>query len=556
MKKGGMKLTLEQLFPLFNNGKNLLSDFITLRKKYTYTYDFEDEEIKVLIDKLTKSLDSFLKYIVLLYQYNNFNKKLDKYVFEMESLKILEENKYITSNVIDEMDKFDERDFTFFFKFFELVLGDEYNTVFRVIENHVMSELSRKKFINEKIPNHLKFFFITNNFSKKRVNELLNEEENKKYLGKLREVKSESNDVFVKINNVVRKFDKLDEEDIDSLYELVIGFYLYCSFVNKNDYKLKIDDDDFCYWYNVKKYSALIKKDLNELNTIKETYTDNMFLPFVLKNYLSVEDLLKYKELDIKKNVLKFFLENDVPYATYQYLADRKFNEISMMNTITLNGSNYENYKVDDKYFSLLPYLNVSSIKKLTPRVLDYLLDVKDHFIKVFNGKYYEMYFEAFIKILKIKDINNYLEIIKRMDFEQVKIFDTINRYLGDKVEVSSDIIATNVMDNINMFIDDEEGVLDKMPIMLSADNNRAILTELLDNGLNIDDIKLLDGTIFCYPAEFVSKVLRIMKGREVDIFMDKKLNPNVIKYITQLIHKQTNYELPPIIIYRPENNK
>ena len=65
--------------------------------------------------------------------------------------------------------------------------------------------------------------------------------------------------------------------------------------------------------------------------------------------------------------------------------------------------------------------------------------------------------------------------------------------------------------------------------------------------------MEYLDGTIFCYPNEIVLNVFKILKQKEVDVIINNKLNANVIKYVTQMIQKQMNYEFPAPIIYRPE---
>ncbi len=555
MEKGRINLSLDELKPLFDKGKLLISEFIQMRKKHTYAYDFEDNEIKDLINKLTKSFDYFLKYIILLHQYNEYNNRFNNYIFEPEVIKYFADNKIITPNAVEQLDKFDELNFIYLYKYIEMVYYDDYEKINKIIENHVIIDLARKKYIKEDISKVEKFFLITNSFDKNRVFNLYNKEENEKFLSKSKEVKTESNDVIVKINNIIKKLDNLTEDDIDDLYEIVIGIYIFCSFVNKNNYKFSFNVKDYCYNYNVKQYCVLINKTIKDINVIFDNFKDTMFIPFVLKNTLSIEDILKYKNIDMKKETLKFFLVNNTPFDTYNYLINKNFTEKEVMNIITLNGNDYSKFNVSEKYYSLIPYIDLISISKLTDRVLDYLLEVKSRFVELFKGKYYEIYFEGFLKILKIHGIVKYVDLIKKMDFEQVRIFDTINRYLGMD-EIESDTIALNVIDNIKGYIDDEEEIINKIPIMLDYENNKIILTEFLSNGLNIDNMKYFDGTVFCYPSKYVLQVIKVMKNNNVDIMIDNKLNPNFIKYVTQLIHKQTRYELPPLIIYRPNEEK
>ena len=118
---------------------------------------------------------------------------------------------------------------------------------------------------------------------------------------------------------------------------------------------------------------------------------------------------------------------------------------------------------------------------------------------------------------------------------------------------MTSDDMVKNVLDNIEAY-DGQDDVINKIPLMLSFENNKIILDSLLENELNEENMKYLDGTIFCYPSDFVLRVFKMLRGKEIDVIIDNKLNANVIKYTSQLIQKQMSYEFPPQIIYRKEH--
>ena len=120
--------------------------------------------------------------------------------------------------------------------------------------------------------------------------------------------------------------------------------------------------------------------------------------------------------------------------------------------------------------------------------------------------------------------------------------------------KLKSDDIIENVLTNIKVFNEDTD-ILSKIPIMLDANNNKEIYNALLDNGMEVEKIDLIDGTVFCYNYKYVIKVLNILKEKEIDIIIEDKLNPNIIRYITQMIHKETTNKLAPMILYRPNKN-
>ena len=118
---------------------------------------------------------------------------------------------------------------------------------------------------------------------------------------------------------------------------------------------------------------------------------------------------------------------------------------------------------------------------------------------------------------------------------------------------MTSDDIARNVSENIEMYENaDSEDLIYKIPLMLDAANSGIILDELKSNGLDVEHIEHLDSTIFCYPSTYVIQVIKILKSSNVDIILENKLNPNMIKYITQIIQNQMRYDFPPPIIRRP----
>ena len=553
MEEGYKKITIDEVISCLKNANLSLSEYNNLRKRYTRVFDFDDDEFAELKSKITSAFTNYLKYIILSHQYMEFNGKLEGYIYEENSLQYLVKNKIIKDFVIDELDKFDEKDYPFYYKFIELVYEKDYENIEKCILNNINIKLSIKKYENIDIPNYLKFFLITNNFSKKRLEDLLNEEEKDKYMTLEMEVISETNDKFSSVSSVQRKPNKIDEKNLDDFYKLVDGIkvYSYFLYTNRNSFNFNLEDK--YYLFNINNYSTIINKSKEDINELLKYYKDTYMISYALKNELSISDIITYSSLDLKNDLLIFLFVNSVSIENYNYLKDSGFNDELVKKIVNINGNDYTKYNnVKEKYFELLPYLSYETINNLNDDYGEYLLNKKNEISKLFQNKNYEEYYFGFVKILQKEEVKDYLDLIKNTDFEQLKIYDNLSRYTRHENSLTSDDMVNNVLANIDGF-EGNINILHKIPIMLDNNNNQIILDALVEYGLNKDDMEYLDGTIFCYPNEIVLNVFKILKQKEVDVIINNKLNANVIKYVTQMIQKQMNYEFPAPIIYRPE---
>ena len=546
------ELTTEFVLSYLLNANNSLTNYIELRKKYPRIFDFDDEEFSKLKSSLIDAILNYSKYIVYLHELNDFS-DLKKDITEAESLDILVKKDFIKPYIIDELNKIDEKNQTYYFRFIELVFDKDYANLELTTRNNLCIHSTKNKFLNENISNAERLFLITNSYDKKHLEDLLTESEKDKYLSLSMEAISEANDKYSKVSDVESKLEKINEDNIENLYELVKGFRIYCSFIFQNNNSFNFDINKSLYIYNVKKYSHMVNKTKEDIDTLLKYYKNQDTLAYALKNELSVEDLINYSKLKLHPNILEFLLVHNVSFNEYSYLKDKGFNDVLITMTVDTNGSDYTKYNVDEKYFCLLPYLSVKVISSFSAEVGAYLLKKLNEIKEVFNDIHYEEYFLGYIKVLKIPNIKDYLKLLTHMDFEQVKIYDNIARYTRDNNRMTSDDIARNVSENIEMYENSEsEDLIYKIPLMLDAANSGIILDELKNNGLDIEHIEHLDSTVFCYPSTYVIQVIKILKGSNVDIILENKLNPNVIKYITQVIQNQMRYDFPPPVMRRP----
>ena len=546
------ELNIDNVLSFLLEANNSLTSYIDLRKKYPRIFDFDDEEFSKLKSSLINALLNYSKYIVYLHELNDFN-DLKNDITDIESLNELVKKDFIKPYIIDELNKIEEKDQLYYFRFIELVFDKDYANLELTTRNNLCIHSTKYKYLNEKISDVEKFFLITNSYDKKSLEELLTENEKEKYLSLSMEAISEANDKYSRVSNVESKLNKIDEDNIEHLYELVKGFKIYCSFIFKNNNSFNFDINWYLYIYNIKKYCYMINKKTEDIDVLLKYYKNHETLVYALKNELGVEDLTLYSKLKLQPLVLEFLLVHNVSYKEYTYLQSKGFNDVLITMIVELNGSDYTKFNVKEKYYCLLPYLSITVINSFTDEVGDYLLKKLNEIKEVFNDLHYEEYFLGYIKILRISNIKDYLKLLTHLDFEQVKIYDNIARYTKDNNRMTSDDIARNVSENIEMYENaDSEDLIYKIPLMLDAANSGIILDELKSNGLDVEHIEHLDSTIFCYPSTYVIQVIKILKSSNVDIILENKLNPNMIKYITQIIQNQMRYDFPPPIIRRP----
>lgn len=564
-KKGEtfLELNLEDAVSFFNHAEELIYKYLELDE------EVEDEDKYKLIGEIVENL---LKYIITLHQYRDFNGKLKNYLYEFEVLDELDEKEIITPKMYEDLKKYTEGEYedynltkyAYLYKLIDLMFYENtFDIIYKTLKNQIALSLAKKKYLdNEDINNYDKFMLITNSFNKVNLRELLNEEGKGEFKSLVSEVKNKRTGIQDKyrmfagnINNPKTDIYSYETEDV---FILVLVLYKYCRYIHENNDDFNINYIETFYWGNVYKMRSLINRseeDIRKIMSVDKYKNDTLLASYLFQSNISVDDMIEYskiEELNIKN--LEFMFTNNVSLDTYNELRQKGFSIEEVIKIISINGNNYEEYKVDENRFGLLPYLKISMINGIDEKVSNYFLYRKKELMKLFDNKNYEEYFNAFVSLFQKEELNGLNEILENLDFEQLKIYDNIDKYLRKNKKLKSDDIIENVLTNIKVFNEDTD-ILSKIPIMLDANNNKEIYNALLDNGMEVEKIDLIDGTVFCYNYKYVIKVLNILKEKEIDIIIEDKLNPNIIRYITQMIHKETTNKLAPMILYRPNKN-
>ncbi|MBR4178672.1 MAG: hypothetical protein IKR57_04935 [Bacilli bacterium] len=563
-KKGEtfLELNLEDAVSFFNHAQELIKEYIESSE--------DDDEIRY--KQIGDIVENLLKYIITLHQFREYNGKLKGHLYDYEEIDELLEKEIITPKMHEDLKKYNEGEFedfnlskyAFLYKLIDLMFYENtFDIIYKTLKNQIATSLGKKKYLdNEDMNIYDRFMLITNSFNKVNLKELLNEEGKGEYKALVSEVKNKRTGIQDRYRmfagNLSNPKTDIYGYEVEDLFSLVLVLNKYCKYIHNNNDDFNFNYIETFYWENVDKMKSLINRSEEEIRLIKSITKyrkDTLLSSYLFQSSISADDIFGYSKLDELNNKdLEFMFVNNVSFDTYSKLREKGFSIDEVIKIVTLNGNEYDNYKVNENRFDLLPYLKIPIINGIDDNVSNYFLNKKKELMKLFDNKNYEEYFSAFITLFQKEEVNGLFEILENLDFEQLKIYDNLDKYLRKNEKLSCDDIIENVISNIKMFNEDTD-ILSKIPIMLDAVNNKEIYNALLDNGLEEDKIEYIDGTIFCYNNKYVIKVFNILKEKEIDVLINDKLNPNIIRYVTQMIHKETTNKLAPMIMYRPNKH-
>ena len=556
-----IELNLEDVISFFNHAQNKIYEYLKVDE------DDTDKRYKLL----GEATENLLKYIISLHQLRDYNGKFKNYLYDFAVLDELLASGIIDQKTFEDLKKFSEGEYedynlsmyAYLYKLIDILFYENtFDIIYETLKNQIALSLAEKKYLDkEDINIYDKFMLITNSFNKANLKELLDEDGKSVFKSLVTEVMSKKTGVQDRYRmfagNLNNPKTDIFSYEIEDIAILIFILYKYCKYIHDNNDNFDFDYIENFYWDNVNKMKELINRseeDINRIMAIERYKKDTLLASYLFQSSISVDDIEKYSKIEeLNDKNLKFMFIKNVDLETYNRLRKQGFSIDEIIKIVNLNGNKYDNYNVDNKRMELLPYLSVEVINKLSEEESNYYLSKLHELKKLFDNKSYEEYFSAFVSLLQDEETKVYSELIKSVDFEQLKIYDNIDKYLRKNQKLKKNQIIENVVSNIKTFNENTD-ILGKLPILLDSLNNKEIYTALTDNGLKEDFIEHLDGTIFCYNNKYVLKVINILKEKGIDIFIEHKLNPNIIRYITQMIHKETSNQLAPMILYRPNN--
>lgn len=559
------ELSIDDINKQYNNGVLIFNNLLTFIKENSSNLDNNiRKEISI---KLNEMGSSFLKYMFLLHQYKDYYNLLNNYIYEIDSIKALIDRGEIEESFYETISGYENGDYDdlvfydlgYLIKVFEKLFKKDYDKIIKVFENEVTVSHTYEKIKNIDMSDNLKYITLTNILNKNNIDYLFDKDNNKQYKSVINEILSnvidDVDNFKILIGSLNDKKKELDDYNLNEVFKFVTSCFIYSECIKKkNDFN--IDLNNIYYWKNCKKYVDLSYKNISDIEILmndKRFSDDSLLSSFAFESKLDISDIISYSKIkELKLDELELLYTNNISMDFYNKLLNKNFDKNLIIKTIKLNGNNYENYNVNEKYFELLPYLNYQNINTFNTNDLDYLIDFKSKLSKMFNGKNYEIYFDAYVKLYNTR--NEYeFNIIDLIDMESMFIDSNIRRYLRTTIEDSEEYVQ-NVSNNIDLFSSNTD-VLFKVPILLNSENNKLVLDLLIDNGLDVGELDNFDSTIMCYPNELVKEVIKIMKKHNVDIIINNSVNDNLLTYVSQIMQKKMAYEFPPMIVHRNINN-
>ena len=73
------------------------------------------------------------------------------------------------------------------------------------------------------------------------------------------------------------------------------------------------------------------------------------------------------------------------------------------------------------------------------------------------------------------------------------------------------------------------------MPLMLDLEDNLHILDVLVRNGLDVNDLRGLDTTIFCFPTKLVDVIEKIFLEFNIPLIKNNNVNPDILEVINMI---------------------
>lgn len=194
------------------------------------------------------------------------------------------------------------------------------------------------------------------------------------------------------------------------------------------------------------------------------------------------------------------------------------------------------------RILSLLEHISEKSVFELMkyPDLLSFFIN--DFYINV-NKSSYQYNDRLFKGLLDIQEVRDNPNSWYGLDIDQLEVYygisqvllnNPLNDSIINKRNYYMDTITQNIKDNIDYFKYNPK-MLCVMPLMLDFDDNKYILDLLIRNGLNLDNLRGFDSTIFCLPTKLVDVIEHIFISSGIPLIVGNKVNPSVISIISSI---------------------
>jgi len=332
---------------------------------------------------------------------------------------------------------------------------------------------------------------------------------------------------YTMINNT--KSTRFEDVEIKQIYENIKISSNYDSLVN-------------CFFYSDLSFDEIIEL-LNSYEIDEKDYPD------IFIKSLNLETIRYFRQIGI------------ADYEEMGYMLERKTitPQIRLNNAVEKKLYNLKEYKQLVKKYKAENNLKVLNLLNLMSEdMLDVLInypDTLDFFTNEFSQNVdkisYNYNMKIFKSLLNIEQLQQNPNAWYGLDTDQLLIYktvaiallnDEINFDLVNKSSLYLDTIIENIKENIEQFKENQK-LLCIMPLMLDSEENKNKLDILVNNGLDIENLRGFDSTILCFPLKLVELIEKLFKLNKIPLIINNQINPLSI-FIIGMIQKNHQMDI------------
>ncbi len=387
----------------------------------------------------------------------------------------------------------------------------------------------------------------------------------------------ESGDIFTRLRYYSNNpFDKT--YNIDEIYDVVTNVISFIKTVHLYEEELNFDPEIAFSYYKLNENPNLSKFSLEEISKIYshpkiKNNVDNIMDSIFYSNDMSFKEVMEILDSDDlfeKNSVINSYttiFTNSLTLEKIKYFRSIGIDDYEQM-AGELMPNPFKVYSLEeykelrrvleaDKYPGILlltQRFSIQSINKLKkfPNLLNFFICEFNSNVNIFSYRFKDSFIDMFLSIDEILDNPN---AWYGLDTDQLKIYYDIsnvllkepaNNEIINRINYDFDTIKENIKNNIEYFKDDQK-MLCVMPLMLDCEDNQKILNILVKNGLNTNDLKGFDSTIFCFPLKLVELIEKIFALNNIPLIVNNKVNPFIMNVITIICNNyKSDIEINP----------
>lgn len=371
--------------------------------------------------------------------------------------------------------------------------------------------------------------------------------------------------------------------DIDKIFEMISELKMFCSAIHYSKENLDLDPKFLFANYMLnenKDYCRFSHDELLKLinHDVVKRYP-NIFMNSVFYSNLSIDEILDLLNLDPKyfsnsewsvDDNYNICIMSDINKKTLLYFYDLGITSIEEIEFLLTDRS--KPFFVDAKYsieefdrlrrvlcggtndfsnLKLLRIMNEYCIEALLdyPEILNFF---KTQFINP-NDMFQTFYDDlGFFIMLSNEDVVNNPESFYGLDSDQISIYENFCKIFEDIDRVSRFFTYTFKQDvrerygAINYFMSENikrfsynKVLFHIIPLQLNPDNNELILSELIKEGLDLDNIKTFDTTIFFIPPYYLYQLIVKLEAKGQKLIVNNDVNPEIYNVLESLMREK-----------------